>query len=154
MEKTRIDPARPLLRKAHETTGELRRLGEYHLLRLLGEGGMGAVYLGYHKGLDRQVAIKILGDQLDTDQIHIDRFYREAKSGILLNHPNIVRCLNIGQDQGTGRHYLVLEYIDGPSLAALLEHYGSLSVGDAVHIALDLARAWSISIRGTSSIAT
>src|SRR5258708_39750343 len=71
----------------------------------------------------------------------VDRFYREAKSGALLNHPNIVRTMIIGQDQATNKHYLVLEFIDGPSAHALLDQHGRLSVGDAVHIALDIARA-------------
>ena len=102
---------------------------------------MGAVYLGYHEGLDRQVAIKVLNGQMVSNQLHIDRFYREAKSGALLNHPNIVRTLNIGQDRATSKHYLVLEYVDGPSVRELLDRRGPFSVGDAVHIALDIARA-------------
>src|SRR5262249_51655856 len=63
------------------------------------------------------------------------------KSGGLLNHPNIVRTLKAGQDRLTGKHYLVLEYVDGPSAHALLMKNGKLSVGDAVHIGLDVARA-------------
>ena len=102
---------------------------------------MGAVYLGYHEGLDRQVAVKVLNEKMVSNQLHIDRFYREAKSGALLNHPNIVRTLNIGQDRATGKHYLVLEYVDGPSARELLDRRGPLSVGDAVHLALDIARA-------------
>src|SRR5262249_53166208 len=82
-----------------------------------------------------------LADHLTSNQTLIDRFYREAKSGQLLNHPNIVRTINVGQDTATGKHYLVLEYIDGPSGQALLEQHGRLSVGDAVHITLDIARA-------------
>jgi serine/threonine protein kinase len=123
------------------STGELRILGEYRILRRLGEGGMGAVYLGYHEMEKRQVAIKVLSDQLSGFQVSVDRFYREAKSGALLDHPNIVRNITRGQDRGTGRHYLVLEFIDGPSAHALLDQFGRLSVGDAVHIVLDIARA-------------
>ena len=102
---------------------------------------MGAVYLGYHEGLDRQVAIKVLNAELVRNQANIDRFYREAKSGALLNHPNIVRTLNIGQDQRTGKHYLVLEYVDGPSIRELLDRDGPLTVGDAAHVVMDVARA-------------
>src|SRR5262249_41176642 len=120
---------------------DLRSLGEYRLLRRLGEGGMGAVYLGYHEGQDVQVAIKVLGDQLACSQSYIDRFYREAKSGVLLNHPNIVRTLGVGWDKATAKHYLVLEFVDGPSAHALLDRLGKLAVGDAVHVALDIARA-------------
>src|SRR5262249_46685745 len=67
---------------------EPRVLGEYRILRRLGEGGMGAVYLGYHKGQDCQVAIKVLGDHLVNQQASIDRFYREGLSGTRLDHPN------------------------------------------------------------------
>jgi serine/threonine-protein kinase len=119
----------------------LRTLGEFRLLRRLGEGGMGAVYLGYQEGQARQVAIKVLAEQLTKNQAYIDRFQREAKSGLVLDHPNIVRCMAAGQDQASGKHYLVLEFVDGPSARALLERFGRLAVGDAVHIALDIARA-------------
>src|SRR5262249_22290853 len=78
---------------------------------------------------------------LAASQASVDRFYREAKSGALLNHPNVVRNLAVGQDRATGKHYLVLEFVDGASAHALLQRYGRLSVGDAVHIALDTARA-------------
>jgi serine/threonine-protein kinase len=118
-----------------------RALGGYRLLRRLGEGGMGEVYLGYREDDDRQVAIKVLSEHLTTNQASVDRFYREAKSGALLNHPNIVGNLAVGQDGATGKHYLVLEYVAGPSAHRLLDRFGRLAVGDAVHIALDVARA-------------
>ncbi len=121
--------------------GELRYLGEYRLLRRLGEGGMGAVYLGYKEADDRRVAIKVLSDHLAGSQASVDRFYREAKSGALLNHPNIVHNIAYGQDRLSGKHYLVLEYVAGPSAHGLLNRFGKLSVGDAVHIVLDVARA-------------
>jgi serine/threonine-protein kinase len=137
MDNTQIDSA--LAPRGPQT--DLRSLGEYRLLRRLGEGGMGEVYLGFSERLNQQVAVKILADQLSSNQSYVDRFYREAKSGALLNHPNIVRSLNVGQDQATGRHYLVLEYVDGFSAHALLDQRGKVEVGDAVHIALDVARA-------------
>src|SRR5438552_8301703 len=117
----------------------LRTVGEYRLWRRLGEGGMGSVYLAYKE--DQQFAIKVLSDQLAHNQAYLDRFHREAKSGTLLNHPNIVRCIAAGQDPATGKHYLVMEYVDGPSTHALLDRLGRLPVGDVVHIALDIARA-------------
>jgi eukaryotic-like serine/threonine-protein kinase len=120
---------------------ELRYLGEYRLLRRLGEGGMGSVYLGYQEAQDRKVAVKVLSDHLVGSQASIDRFYREAKSGALLNHPNIVHNIAVGQDRPTGKHYLVLEYVEGPSAHGLLNRFGKLAVADAVHIALDVARA-------------
>src|SRR5438067_5591546 len=141
LERTRFDPARSGSQSATDPAHDLRRLGEFRILRRLGEGGMGAVYLAYHEANDRQVALKVLADGLASNQTYVDRFYREAKSGALLNHPNIVRTLGAGQDRVTGKHYLVMEFVDGPSAHALLDRFGRLPVADAVHVVLDVARA-------------
>src|SRR5262245_43047923 len=157
MERTQLDPARADTRPpdgpprsatspspgspAPAAPLDLRTLGDFRILRRLGEGGMGAVYLGYDGKHDRQVALKILNDSLASNQSYLDRFHREARSGVLLNHPNVVRTFAAGQDRATGKHYLVLEYVDGPSAEALLQTRGNLPVGDAVHLALDVARA-------------
>jgi serine/threonine-protein kinase len=119
----------------------VRSLGGYRLLRKLGEGGMGAVFLAYQQEGDRQVAVKVLADALAASQPYVERFYREARSGSVLSHVNIVRNLAAGKDRASGLHYLVLEYVDGPSARELLESQGKLAVGDAVHVALDIARA-------------
>lgn len=136
------DPSGPdtVTDQAPGTSTELNRLGEFRILRRVGEGGMGAVYLAYQESQKRHVAIKVLASEHAGNQSAIDRFYREAKSGALLKHPNIVRNLAAGQDQLTNLHYLVMEYVDGPSLDALLEKEGRLSVADAVYIVLDIAR--------------
>jgi serine/threonine-protein kinase len=152
MDKTHLDPSRagpPCLPEGApagrngpaDAAPEIRSVGEYRLLRRLGEGGMGAVYLAYDGKHDRQVAIKVLNDNLASNQAYVDRFHREARSGTQLNHPNIVRTFHVGQDAATDKHYLVLEYVDGPSVHALLAQSGHLTVGDAVHVALDVARA-------------
>ena len=124
MDSTHLDPAHPAPRPASEPLHDPRSLGEFRILRRLGEGGMGSVYLAYHEELGQQVAIKVLSEHMTGNQVLVDRFYREAKSGALLNHPNIVRTMIVGQDQATGKHYLVLEYIDGPSAHALLDKHG------------------------------
>ncbi len=139
MDETHLDPAQALPADL-DPLRDVRSLGGYRILRRLGEGGTGAVYLAYQDG-GAQVAIKVLNDRLAANQHYLDRFYREAKIGALLDHPNIVRRLNVGRDQATGKHYLVLEFVDGPSARALLESRGRLPVGDAVHIALSIARA-------------
>jgi eukaryotic-like serine/threonine-protein kinase len=120
---------------------EVRVLGEYRILRRLGEGGMGAVYLGYDGTTRRTVALKVLNEALVSNQNYIDRFYREARSGGQLNHPNIVRTYSAGQDSATGKYYLVLEFVDGPSAQNLLSRHGRLAVADAVHLTLHIARA-------------
>jgi serine/threonine protein kinase len=150
MENTRLDnvpgprPADTVRNGASpgpDLFAEPRTLGDYRILRRLGEGGTGVVYLGYDEAHNLHVALKVLDDNLASNQGYVDRFYREAKSGALLDHPNIVRFLSVGQDRASGKHYLVREYVDGPSAHALLDAHGPLSVGDAVHIALDIARA-------------
>src|SRR4051812_10255895 len=150
MENTNLDPGDRstqgpplpiLLDRPNGAQPELRSLGDYRLLRRLGEGGMGAVYLGYEMRGGRQVAVKVLNDALIGNQGYVDRFYREARSGRLLDHPNIVRTYDVGQDRATSKHYLVMEYVDGPSAQALMAQRGRLPVGDAVHLALQMARA-------------
>jgi serine/threonine-protein kinase len=141
MDNTNLDPTDPAPRAASEPVAEPRSLGPYRILRRLGEGGMGAVYLAYDEANKTQVALKVLSDQLSNNPGYIARFYREAQSSEGLHHPNIVRSLGVGQDPGTRQHYLVLEFVDGFSAHALLDQTGRLSVGDAVHIALGVARA-------------
>ncbi len=102
---------------------------------------MGSVYLGYQQAQQRQVAVKVLPDHLAANEDYVKRFHREAKSVAKLDHPNIVHHIDDGQDKASGKHYLVLEYVDGPSAHALLNRFGRLPVGDAVHIILDVARA-------------
>src|SRR5206468_3978281 len=65
----------------------------------------------------------------------------EGQHGALLDHPNLIRSFDMGQDSATNLHYIVLEYVDGPSAHELLERAGKLQVGDALHIVLDIARA-------------
>lgn len=119
----------------------LRTIGEYRVLRRLGEGGMGTVYLGYHEGRGEHVAIKVLADALANNSSYLARFHREAKNGLRIDHPNVVRYLAEGHDKESGKHYLVMEYVDGPSTRMLLNNFGKLPVGDAVHITLSIARA-------------
>ena len=149
LERTRLDCNGPV-NGSHSPTGvgngrnsgfHPRSIGGYRILRQLGEGGMGSVYLGYHELQERHVAIKVLADSLTTNQGYLSRFHREARSGSLLEHGNIVRFIASGRDAASGRHYLVLEYVDGPSARSLLEKFGRLTVGDAVHVILDIARA-------------
>jgi serine/threonine-protein kinase len=120
---------------------EFRRLGQFRILRQLGEGGMGSVYLGYNEEQGRHVALKVLSDTLAQNQAYVERFYREARSVAQLDHPNIVRGLATGTDAATGKYFMVLEYVDGTNCRDLLERYGRLPVGDAVHIILEIARA-------------
>jgi serine/threonine protein kinase len=139
LDQTRIDPhASPPL--GDVDLHKLKRVGDYRILRLLGEGGMGAVFLAFHEIEEKQVALKVLSSEMARQQSNLDRFLREAKSGEALNHPNIVRNLASGKDRVTGLHFIVLEYVDGETAQHILEKEGRLKVGDAFHIILDIAR--------------
>jgi len=119
----------------------LRFLAGYRLLRILGQGGMSEVYLGYDSQSARHVAIKLLAEDLAGDRTQLGRFAREAHLVTTLMHRNIVQGLNAGADEETGRHFLVMEYIDGPSAQDCVEQIGRMKVKDVVHIGLAVAQA-------------
>ncbi|MCE9566919.1 MAG: serine/threonine protein kinase [Planctomycetes bacterium] len=106
------------------------RLGPYRILDQIGAGGMGQVFLAEHSHMKRLVAVKVLPPRLALDKGMIERFYREARAVAALDHPNIVRAHDVACYKGT--HYLVLEYIEGRSLAErLISNEGPLSIGEA-----------------------
>jgi len=117
------------------------RLGGARLLRPLGTGGMGTVYLAIDEARHDRVAVKVLSPDLARSTVHVRRFEREGRSGRALDHPNVVRCLDFGQDATTGLHYLVLEYVDGGTAQGLLDRRGRLDVGEVVAIGVAVARA-------------
>ena len=88
------------------------QLGVYRVVRPLGAGGMGEVYLVEHQHLRKRYALKILPTDVSADSTFIDRFRIEARVMADLEHPGIVRVSNFGEDQG--RHYLVMDYVEGP----------------------------------------
>jgi serine/threonine protein kinase len=95
-----------------------RRFGAYEVLDILGSGGMGRVYRARNVTLDRVVALKTLAPQFSADSGFVQRFLKEARAAARLNHPNIVQIYDFGCEEGT--YYLAMEYVDGPSLRALL----------------------------------
>jgi serine/threonine-protein kinase len=121
--------------------GDPRVVAGYRLLRRVGEGGMSTVYLSYDIPARRAVAVKLLADHLADQREFVSRFYREARFSRLLQHRNIVRGYAAGYDPEVNKHYLVLEFIDGPSAHAALARLGRLPVGVAVRIGIDIARA-------------
>jgi serine/threonine protein kinase len=95
---------------------------KYRLERLLGQGGMGAVYLATHLGTDRYVALKLIAPQFMQNQEFVERFKREARAAGRLRHPNVVDVTDFGFS-GEGQHhvaYLVMEYLDGCTLSDVL----------------------------------
>jgi serine/threonine protein kinase len=109
--------------------------GRYRLERPLGHGGMATVFLGRDSELDRPVAVKMLAEHLAGDEAFRERFLREARVAARLSHPNVVSVYDAGQDAG-GRPYIVMEHVDGQTLADLLSERGRLPANEAVGLAL------------------
>ncbi|MBA4032954.1 MAG: serine/threonine protein kinase [Planctomyces sp.] len=118
---------------------KITQLGDFRLIRKLGEGGMGEVYLAHQDSLDRKAAIKVLSKKLAGKEDFVKRFYREARSMAKIDHPNAVRVFAVDQDHGV--HFVAMEFIDGKSMQHWVETLGKLSVGDAIHVTLRCAEA-------------
>ena len=110
------------------------RIGHYRIVAELGRGGMGIVYKAHEESLNRFVAIKVLGEHLNEDPGHVERFLREARSAASLNHPNIVQIYAVSEEDG--RHYFAMEYVSGSSLQQILRSSGSLDSIQVAKIAL------------------
>src|SRR5712692_9500886 len=114
------------------------KLGPYEILSALGAGGMGEVYRARDTRLERTVAIKILPPHLSGDATLRQRFEREAKAVSSLNHPHICALYDIGSQDGT--EYLVMEYLEGETLAQRLET-GPLPLEQFLRTAIEIAEA-------------
>jgi eukaryotic-like serine/threonine-protein kinase len=109
--------------------------GRYRLERLLGGGGMAGVYLGRDMELDRPVAVKLLAENLARDETFRERFLREARLSARLSHPNVVVVYDAGETEH-GRPYIVMEQVEGRTLADVLRERGRLPHEEAVALAL------------------
>jgi serine/threonine protein kinase/Tol biopolymer transport system component len=114
------------------------RLGPYQIVAPLGQGGMGEVYRATDTRLGRTVAIKVLPEAFAADPERRQRLEREARIASSLNHPHICALYDIGEEGGT--HYLVMEYLEGRTLALRLES-GRLPVEQALSFAIQIADA-------------
>ena len=116
----------------------MQAIGPFQVIRELGRGGMGEVYLARDSRLDRQVAIKALPALLASDPDRFARFQREAKVLASLNHPGIGAIYGI--EEAAGQHYLILEYVEGETLAERLTR-GAIAVEESLSIARQIAEA-------------
>ena len=114
------------------------RIHQYEILSLIGEGGMGQVYLAVDHKLGRRVAMKFLPPQLTADERAGRRLLQEARAAARLDHPNICAIHEIGEDGG--RSFLVMPFIEGETLASRLQR-GVLDKNDAIGIAVQVASA-------------
>lgn len=117
----------------------VRYLERFELIRVLGQGAFGTVYLAQDPRLDRQVAIKVAKTGVLNSQVDIDRFNREAKAAAALRHPNIVPVYEVGQSKGST--YIVYEFVEGRTLKGLMKERGKLPPEEAVELMTTLARA-------------
>jgi len=132
------DTVGPLTDAGYETHGPGSIvLGEYRLVRKLGLGGFGAVYLAQQVEGDCEVALKVLSRSMAMRPDFLQRFYREARTLARLEHPHIVRGYE--PFEARGWHCFAMEFIDGDSMQTWLRRLGKLNVGDAVHLALCVA---------------
>ena len=114
------------------------RLGHYEVLSAIGSGGMGEVYRARDTKLQRDVALKVLPDLFARDPERLARFEREAKVLASLNHPNIAQIH--GLEDSTGVQALVMELVEGPTLADRIAH-GAIPLAEALPIAKQIAEA-------------
>lgn len=111
---------------------ELAEHPRYQVLRLLGQGGMGAVYLAQHRKMERLVALKVIHDRWLDNRQTIERFHREVKAASQLNHPHIVTAFDADEAGPAGTiHFLVMEYVEGDSLADYAAAHAPLPIAEA-----------------------
>jgi eukaryotic-like serine/threonine-protein kinase len=115
-----------------------QRIGRYRIVRPIGAGGMGEVYLAHDMELERDIALKILGPELIGDSQRMQRFIQEAKTASALNHPNIITIYEVGQLEGT--RFIVTEYIKGETLRRRMKR-GPLQLQECFEIAVQIASA-------------
>jgi serine/threonine protein kinase len=112
-------------------------LGPYRIVKKLGEGGMGSVYVAQHSLLGRRAAIKVLLPALSSQREIVDRFFNEARATTAVTDPGIVQVFDFGFDAERGA-YIVMELLDGESLEARLRR-GAISVADALRLTRQVA---------------
>ena len=123
---------------------EAQVLNHYRILRPLGKGGMGVVYLAEDSRLGRAVAIKVMAESVANDPEQRQRFLQEARAAAALNHPNIATIHSVEEESGQGTLLLVMEYIEGETLKTLLSSQGAgagLPAAEAVSLVIPAAAA-------------
>ncbi len=132
---------------AHRYIAPGTEINGFRVEHEIGRGGMGIVYLARQLDLDRDVALKILSDEMASDSTLVRSFFREARAAAALNHPNIVLAYDAGTDKKRCLHYFVMELIEGENLEIYTAKHGALptalALKCATQIADALAYAWN-----------
>src|SRR5262245_41553409 len=115
------------------------QLGSYRIMERIGAGGMGTVYRAVHVELDREVALKVLPPEMNSNPTMVARFKREAKAAAQLHHENIVQIYDVKEDRG--RNFLALEFVRGKDLSDLIAANKQLSIKQSIGILKQAARA-------------
>ena len=113
-------------------------VSHYRILEMLGEGGMGVVYLADDTKLDRRVALKFLPPAVSEDEIARERFRREALTAASIDHPFLCNIYEMGEDDGVA--FIAMEYVDGRTLSDVLRE-GPLPLSEALRLAEEIAEA-------------
>src|SRR5580700_6271487 len=119
--------------------------GRYELSHLVARGGMAEVYRAHDRLLDRPVALKVLFPELSVDRAFVERFRREAQAAANLSHPNIVPVFDWGEDGGS--YFIVMEFVDGRALSAVLRQSGALSPQQTATVGANVASALAFAHR-------
>lgn len=121
-------------------------IGDYEIIKRLGIGGMGEVYLAEQKSMMRPVALKVLQKNLVEDQSYLERFYREVRTLAQIEHPNVVKAIETGYEEDKGICYFSMRYIEGEDLKKRLDTEGKMPEEDALnvimHVGLALQYVW------------
>lgn len=116
----------------------ISKIKNFEMISRLGEGGMGYVMKARRLSDNQIVAMKVLFPKLASDEEYIERFQREAEIGLTLDHPNLLKCLDVGESGGL--HYMALEFVDGEDLGELLQHRGYIPEAQSLAIMISVAR--------------
>lgn len=127
-----VDVANVLSHKGEDEATAPERIRDYQIVEKLGEGGMGVVFKALHTRMDRTVAIKILSQRHLSRPDRVKRFEREVKAIARLEHPNIVRATDAGEEDGLP--FLVMEFVDGADLSSIVRQDGPLPVAEACEV--------------------
>ncbi len=113
-----------------------QKLGHFNILEEVGKGGMGMVFLAFDPTLNREVAIKVLRDDLSRDQKFVDDFLQEARAAASISHPHIVQIYFVGEE--SGQYYIVMELLRGRTLREIIEKDGPLNEERALDLTIEV----------------